>query len=466
MMPGSDPFEEAYTAGVLDELEVARPPTVEGPLPAGIAPAEPLALTGCVIAGEQALDPGYVVVNGPVIAEVGAGSPPAGVRVFPTGGLLLPGLIDLHGHPEYNVFAAWEPPKLYRNRYLWRGSDEYRQVVRAPWLQLTEVRPDQPSLLRTLTRYAEARALVGGVTAIQGASGRYRGKEEALVRNVDLPIFGQHRARSMIDLGRAGPEVRQRLRQQIDQGKVTALYVHLAEGVDERSRKEFDELVEAKLLTEATVIIHGTALTRDQLGEVKDAGAKLVWSPQSNLRLYGQTTRVADALRIGVPVALGADWLPSGSTSLLAELKVARNALAAQGFVVEPKRLAAMVTRDAAAVAGLADSLGTLAPGRPADVLVLERRRPDPWENVAEALPAWVDLVMIGGDLAYGRADWIAELAAEAGRENLEPLLAWGKPMLLDTSYSVRASPEPPPRLAEIRGELIDRYPQVGPIFA
>jgi cytosine/adenosine deaminase-related metal-dependent hydrolase len=465
-MPTTDPFEDAYTAGILDELEDTRRPAEIGPPRAGIAPAEPIALTGCVIAGDLALDPGYVVVSGSVVADLGAGQPPAGVRVFPTGGVLLPGLIDLHGHPEYNVFAAWEPPKQYRNRYLWRASDEYRQIVREPWALLTEARPDQPSLLRTLTRYAEARALVGGVTAIQGASGKYHGKDEALVRNIDLPIFGQHRARSMIDLGRAAPEDRQRLRAQIDQGKVAALYVHLAEGIDERSRKEFGELIEANLLTGATVIVHGTALTHEQLGQVREAGAKLVWSPQSNLRLYGQTTRVADALRLGIPVGLGADWLPSGSPSLLAELKVARNALAAQGVAIEPKRLVQMVTRDAAAIAGLGDSLGTLAAGRPADVLVLERRRSDPWENVVEALPEWVELVVIGGDLAYGRAAWISDLAAAEGREKLEPLVAWGKPMLLDTSYSVKASPEPAPRLAQLRRELIDRYPQVGPIFA
>jgi cytosine/adenosine deaminase-related metal-dependent hydrolase len=31
---------------------------------------------------------------------------PQGVSVHPTGGVILPGLIDLHGHPEFNVFAA------------------------------------------------------------------------------------------------------------------------------------------------------------------------------------------------------------------------------------------------------------------------------------------------------------------------------------------------------------------------
>ena len=109
--------------------------------------------------------------------------------------MILPGLIDLHGHPEFNVFAAWEPPKGYVNRYSWRSSGEYKAVVRAPWETLT----DAPSLLPELTRYAEARALVGGVTAIQGASAKYQDPQESLVRNVDLRIFGEHKARSRVD---------------------------------------------------------------------------------------------------------------------------------------------------------------------------------------------------------------------------------------------------------------------------
>jgi hypothetical protein len=52
----------------------------------------------------------------------------------------------------------------------------------------------QDSLVRPLTCYAEVRALVGGATVIQGASGTHQSIEEALVRNVDRRIFGQHRA--------------------------------------------------------------------------------------------------------------------------------------------------------------------------------------------------------------------------------------------------------------------------------
>jgi len=49
------------------------------------------------------------------------------------------------------------------------------------------------------------------------------------VRNVDRYIFGAHIGRSIIDLGRTRPEDVERLKQQIEDGLVGALYIHLAE---------------------------------------------------------------------------------------------------------------------------------------------------------------------------------------------------------------------------------------------
>jgi len=170
----SDVFEHRYAAPLLE------PAPVDGLLrerearqgQARAAPGEPFALQGCVLTPDQAVEPGWVVVAGDIIAEL-RDTPPADVRVVETGGMVVPGLIDLHGHPEYNVFAAWEPPRVYANHYQWRRSHEYAAVAREPWRLLADATPERPSLLRTLTRYAEARALVGGVIAIQGASGRY-----------------------------------------------------------------------------------------------------------------------------------------------------------------------------------------------------------------------------------------------------------------------------------------------------
>ena len=48
-----------------------------------------------------------------------------------------------------------------------------------------------------------------------------------------------------------------------------------------------------------------------------------MWSPFSNLWLYGATTDVAAARARGLRLCLGSDWAPSGTKNLLGELKVA-----------------------------------------------------------------------------------------------------------------------------------------------
>ncbi|MEN3309494.1 MAG: 5-methylthioadenosine/S-adenosylhomocysteine deaminase, partial [Micromonosporaceae bacterium] len=105
-------FDRAYLGHAQPVTAAARAPE----LAVRAAPAEAVALHGCVLTPDGALDDGYVVVAGGLIADVTA-TPPQGVRVHDTGGVILPGLIDLHGHPEFNVFAPWEAPQQFTNRY-------------------------------------------------------------------------------------------------------------------------------------------------------------------------------------------------------------------------------------------------------------------------------------------------------------------------------------------------------------
>ena len=466
------PFEEAYLEGMpVGLLEAApagdgapgrrRPPTPRD------LPSEPIALGGQVITPDGVLR-GWVRIEAGLVTAI-TGRKPRDARTVATDGVIMPGMLDLHGHPEFNVFAAWEPPKTYVNRYSWRGGELYQQLIRAPQNRLLTELPSGTQL-----RYAEIRAVVGGVTAIQGASLRTQGSQESMVRNVDGVVFGEHRARAAIDLpssptSRGGPELA-KIVTAIAAGEVDAFFVHLAEGMrdNRRSQAEFAHLVSLDALTPATVIIHGTALSRVDLGQAADAGASLVWSPQSNLRLYAETTRAADALDVGLPVALGADWLPSGSTSLLNELKVARQELVNQGHPLTPEELVTMVTSGAARVAGLSEKLGSIAIGRAADVVVMERRAGDAHESVCDSTPADVELVLIGGDLVYGREDWVRDLADDPTDSSFESVTAWGRRMLLDTGFAVQPGDgsEPVPTLAELRNLLISSYPQVGPIWA
>jgi 5-methylthioadenosine/S-adenosylhomocysteine deaminase len=449
-----DPFDTAYARGITEELP---PPTRRS----RALPSAPFALHGAVITPDGAWGSGYVTVAGGEITRV-AKSKPTDVRVLETDGVILPGLLDLHGHPEFNVFAAWEPPKLYANRYAWRRSKPYQALVRDPQnVLLTQLPP------KTQTRYAEVRALVGGVTGIQGASGASSASSEPLVRNIDQWAFGAHRARSMIDLpsGSFGLPSYQAVMKRIEADDVNAFYLHLSEGKrgDAVSAKEFQRFLDLGAATSVTNIIHGSALTADDLHKVAELGCRLVWSPQSNLRLYGETTLAGEAIAAGMPVALGADWLPSGSTSLLGEMKVARRELARQGHPIAAADLVAMVTSVAAQVAGLGEHLGSIAVGRPADLIVLERHHSDPYESVCLADPSWVELVCIGGDVTYARADWFGELSGAAQGSTIEDLTAWGKPMRLDTGFQGGSDV---PSLSAVRTALTTAYPAIGPIFA
>ena len=93
---------------------------------------------------------------------------------------------------------------------------------------------------------------------------------------------------------------------------------------------------------------------------------------------------------------------------------------------------------------------------------------------MCQADPSWVELVLIGGVVTYGRADWFSALTGAApgpSHPTVESLTAWGKAMMIDTGYQVRPAGavgegEGPPSLSAVRAALTAAYPPVGPIFA
>ena len=103
---------------------------------------------------------------------------------------------------------------------------------------------------------------------------------------------------------------------------------------------------------------------------------KLVWSPRSNVSLYGQTADLPAALDAGVTVALGPDWSMGGSQNLLDELRFA-DAWDNAHWNDRPERAGSsstMATRHGAQALALDDRLGALEVGRLADLAVFRRR--------------------------------------------------------------------------------------------
>jgi hypothetical protein len=138
------------------------------------------------------------------------------------------------------------------------------------------------------------------------------------------------------------------------------------------------------------------------------AGTSLIWSPRSNITLYGDTARVSIARRLGVNIALGTDWMPTGSMNLLRELACADqwNRTYLDGFFRD-EQLWEMVTANAAALTGSDAAIGTLAAGKVADIAIFDAAAERYHRAVIAARPAGVALVLRGGKALYGDASLV-----------------------------------------------------------
>ena len=349
------------------------------------------------------------------IARSGEALPEAAreAPVIDSRGVIYPGLIDLHNHPEYAIYPLLPLKRKYRDRYEWRWYDDvYNKRITFPQEVLT--RPYYLDLGIEIGRYGEYKALAGGTTSLQGGRTNLAySKEECLVRNIENSAVETRVAASRVDIGRSSKEW-SAMQAELDKGP---LVVHLAEGPSPRMATEFLALKDSKLLSPDLIAIHGVGLTEPQLKEMAAAGAKLVWSPLSNFMLYGQTANIAAARKAGLSISLGPDWGPSGSKSSLGELKVADlvNKHALKGLLSD-RDLVEMVTRKPAAAMGWSKRLGQLAEGYLADLLVLDDRHADPYRNLILAIEENIQLVTVRGEPLYGDLKLLR--AARAGGDD------------------------------------------------
>jgi 5-methylthioadenosine/S-adenosylhomocysteine deaminase len=363
------------------------------------------ALEGRVVTMDESfsvVERGIVYIDGGRIAAItptGAPAPPGfqEAPVISTRGTIYPGLIDLHNHLSYDALTLWRVPELYTNRDQWGRHPDYRKLISGPMTVLGKT----PGFVEAVVRYVECKALLGGVTTAQGVAlfsnqgiqRYYRG----VVRNVeetgedDLPD-------AATKISDVEAEDAEKFLDRLQNS--SCMLLHLSEGTDERARAHFEALRMADgdwAITPALAGIHCAALEPDDFGVLAEHGGSMVWSPLSNLLLYGQTADVGAAREAGVRIALGSDWSPSGSKSLLGELKVARIVAAQQNIGLSDRELLAMATREAAKILKWDGALGSIEAGKRADLTVVYGRSTDPYANLLGARETDIALVVIDG---------------------------------------------------------------------
>jgi 5-methylthioadenosine/S-adenosylhomocysteine deaminase len=132
------------------------------------------------------------------------------------------------------------------------------------------------------------------------------------------------------------------------------------------------------LLTERTLLAHGVWLDEDELALVAARGATVVSNPAANMKLaVGKVFPYPAARAAGVRIGLGTDGAGSNdSLDLLADLKLfalAQRHAAADATAIKAADAWAIATGRAAPLLGATP----LAPGAPADFLLLEPRTPE-----------------------------------------------------------------------------------------
>lgn len=378
-------------------------------------PANGIVLRGTVLAPDQIFRTGSVVVdeNGR-IACVGCDcdSGEAAVVSCPDS-VISPGLINTHDHITY----ANNPPKghgdvRYDHRHQWRkGTDGLPAIDYASGASADVV------------RFAELRFVMSGATSTAGSGGQV-----GLLRNVDTAGKLEDAPMPVADFDTfpLGDSSGKRLETGCDYGSsmrtsedidgLEGYLPHIAEGVGKDARNEFLCLNQGEndVIQRQTSIIHGIALTPADAKAMRDDGATLIWSARTNVDLYGATAPVTMLAQMGVPIALGTDWMPSGSMNMQRELACVNylNEVHYNGYFSDAD-FWRMVTTNAGFAVGGPNAIGMLKRGYLADISVFDASNNGDHAAVTRSGAADVQLVLRGGELLYGDATVVDALGGD-----------------------------------------------------
>ena len=364
-----------------------------------------------VDATRRILTPGAVAIDGTDI--VGVDTPAAiaaafqpGQTIDGSGQIVMPGLINTHGHA---------PMVLFRGL----GSD----LNLMDWLQQyifpAEAKSVTPAFVRTGTQLAALEMIRSGTTTF--ADMYYfeeevaRAASEAGLRGVlgqtivkfpvpdaRTPEEGLARAEHFIVQWKGNalitPAVAPHALYTLDAPTLKAcraladkhqvpLIIHLAE-----TRAEIDAALTLANATPTqylqglglwgprTLAAHGVWVSPEDMTLLKAAGVAISYNPESNMKLASGTAPIVDYLEAGITVGLGTDGAASNND--LDMFEAMRFAAFLQKHAHnDPRVLPAaavldMATRNGAAALGLGAQVGSLEVGKRADVILVDVRGP------------------------------------------------------------------------------------------
>ena len=316
-----------------------------------------------------------------------------------------PGLINPHEHPNWSGgFPDPMTRPVYSHRDQWRGvaGPEYYAV------EFEEVEEDVQKF------WIELRHLLSGTTTMAGSGGI-----DGLVKNAGWPTNGveysypveaktfPYTPNATKELsGFSYPLAPTDSRDPDVLSPAGTCYVpHIAEGTN------FTAEIEGKFYLDYVSknperrysLIHGVGLSRSDVERLKDLDVTLIWSPRSNVVLYGITVDIPNALRAGARVAISTDWSYSGSYNLLEEFRCAEHIDNAQwDDHLSGSDYWLMATEHAAYSLEVEKLTGKLEQGFAADIMIFRKRTNDPFGDMVSSKVSDVIATFVDGELLSG----------------------------------------------------------------
>ncbi len=315
---------------------------------------------------------------------------------------LIPGLVNSHTHAAMTLFRGLAddlPLMEWLNGHIWPAerrwiSDEFVQdgvrlaaaeMLRGGTTCFNDMYffPDDTGLAATAIGI---RAVVG-LIVIDFPTVWARDAEEYLSKGLDVhdqfradPLvhtaFAPHAPYTVADapLERIGV-----LAEELD----IPIHMHVHETDDEiwsslenHGKRPLARLDEIGLLSPRLIAVHMTHVEEEEIARVASCNASVVHAPESNLKLASGFCPVSRFQRNGVNVALGTDGAASNNDlDMLSETRTA--ALLGKAVAGSPSAIAAhtslrMATLNGARALGLEHLLGSLEPGKSADVVAVD----------------------------------------------------------------------------------------------
>jgi 5-methylthioadenosine/S-adenosylhomocysteine deaminase len=160
------------------------------------------------------------------------------------------------------------------------------------------------------------------------------------------------------------------------------IHMHLHETADEieQSRQQFGmrpitRLKQLELLGPSYIAVHMTQLTEEDIALIALTGASVVHCPESNLKLASGFCPVAKLVEAGVNVAIGTDGAASNNDlDVMGEMRMTAllaKAVSGNASAIPARTALRMATLNGARALGLDADIGSLEPGKWADITAI-----------------------------------------------------------------------------------------------